>query len=388
MKELLEFEFATTKRILFGIGKRKLLPDFTREYGKNVLVIRGFSTERAQEVVKYLGIKLEQLPQLIVTKEPTLDLILEGLNLAKKSRPDWILGIGGGSVIDTAKAIAVLVTNPGHPLEYLEVVGLGKPLKNPPLPCVVLPTTSGTGAEATRNSVIGLPEYKLKVSLRHFYLLPNLAIVDPELTLTLPPYQTAITGLDALTQLIEAYLSSRVTPLIEALCKDAIPRAIMALPLAVTDGANLTVRTQMAYVSLVSGIALANSGLGAVHGLAGPLGGWLNAPHGAICGRLLPAVLKFNTMALMERDPTNPALARIYEIAKWITGSTQATVEDAVTVLLDMLHQFQIPKLSFYGLKPEDIPNIVLNAQNSSSMKANPIKLTVEELNQILLQNL
>jgi len=208
-----------------------------------------------------------------VDGEPSLSTIREGVALAKTERCDFVVGFGGGSAIDAGKAIAAMLTNPGDVLDYLEIIGQGKVLKSNSAPFLAIPTTAGTGSEVTRNAVLASPEHRLKVSLRSPYLQPRIALVDPELALELPAALTATTGLDALTQLIEAYVSCRANPMTDALCAEGIRRAARSLRRACDDGHNLAAREDMALASLLSGIALANAGLGAVHGFAGPIAG-------------------------------------------------------------------------------------------------------------------
>jgi alcohol dehydrogenase class IV len=308
---------------------------------------------------------------------------------------DMVIGFGGGSAVDAAKAIAAMSTNPGKLLDYLEVIGAGKPLEQPPLPCIAVPTTAGTGAEATRNAVLASPAHKVKVSLRSPLMLPRVAIVDPELTYALPPEITATTGLDALTQLIEAFVASRANPMTDSLCRDGIPRAASALPLAFAhaaaapalaapDPVQLKAREDMALASLWSGVALANAGLGAVHGFAGPLGGMFDAPHGAICAALLPEVMRTNIGALRQRAPSDPALDRCTEIARLVTRRNDAAAEDGMDAIRRLCNELRIPSLSRFGVTVEDVPAIVSGARRASSMKANPIVLTDEELTEII----
>jgi alcohol dehydrogenase class IV len=294
------------------------------------------------------------------------------------------VAIGGGSVIDTAKAIAGLLTNDGDPLDYLEVVGRGQPLTRAALPWIAVPTTAGTGAEVTRNAVLAVPEKRVKVSLRSALLLPRVALVDPELTHDLPPALTAATGLDALTQLIEPYVSRRANPMTDAVCVDGIRRAARSLRRASENGRDASAREDMALASLYGGIALANAGLGAVHGFAGPIGGMLPAPHGAICAALLPHVVEANLRALRDRAPRSPALARYEEVARLLTGRAQAVADDAAPWLRDLTRALGIAPLRDYGITSTDFAAIAAAAEKASSMKANPLPLTPDELTSIL----
>ncbi len=243
---------------------------------------------------------------------------------------DLVVGMGGGSVIDAAKAIAALLTNPGDPLDYLEVIGRGLPLANACAPMMAIPTTAGTGAEVTRNAVLASPAHRVKVSLRSASMLPDVAIVDPELTLSMPPAVTAATGLDALTQCLEPFVSHLATPLTDGFCREGLARAARSLRRAYHHGSDVAARRDMALASLCGGLALANAKLGAVHGFAGPIGGMFDAPHGAVCARLLPLVMTANVRALEERSPNSPALVRYAEVAKIVTGDADASIADGV----------------------------------------------------------
>jgi alcohol dehydrogenase class IV len=295
-----------------------------------------------------------------------------------------VVGVGGGSVLDGAKAIAALLTNGGEPLDYLEVIGAGRRIERPSAPFVAVPTTSGTGSEVTRNAVLASPEHRVKVSLRSVLMLPRLALLDPKLTASAPPDVTASTGLDALTQVLEPFVSSRANALTDALCRDGLTRAARSLRRAYEDGSDLDAREDMALVSLYGGMALANAGLGAVHGFAGPLGGMLGAPHGALCARLLPGVIEANVEALRRRAPEGGVLARYGEVARILTGRAEATPEEGAWWVRDLGEALSIPRLSAHGLTSADLETAVTKARRASSMRGNPIELTDDELHHIL----
>ncbi len=379
----MEFELATP-RILFGPGTAGRIAAEAAALGKRVLVFTGSKPERAAFLLKGLEERWLEAKTTEVCGEPTLDSLARALDKARGFAPDVVIAMGGGAVLDTAKAVSVLLTNPGDPLDYLEVIGKGKTIASPGVPCVAVPTTAGGGAEATRNAVIGSPAHGVKASLRSPHILPRLAVVDPELTLNLPPAVTAATGMDALAQLIEAFVSRRANPLTDPLCREGIFRAARALPVVVTDGSDRRRREDMAMASLFGGIALANAGLGAVHGLAAPLGGMTGAPHGAVCGRLLPAVTAANVAALRRRDPENPALERYTEVARLLTGKADAAPEDAVGWLSERVREFALPTLADCGLSPADAPELIARARRASSMRGNPVELTAAELAAIL----
>ena len=378
------FEFATAQRIIFGAGKVKQAGGIAAELGRRALVVTGSRPARAQillEVLQASGIACETLP---AANEPTVSLVQHGLERAQQAGCDVVIGFGGGSAIDTGKAIAALAANPGEILDYLEVIGRGQPIKNAPLPFIAIPTTAGSGAEVTRNAVLASPEYKVKVSLRSPMMLPRVAIVDPALTYDLPPMVTAATGMDALAQLIEPYVSARANPMTDALCREGIVRAARSLQCAYENGKDEAAREDMALASLMGGLALANSGLGAVHGFASPIGGMFPAPHGAVCARLLPLVWETNIAALQARAPDSAVLRRYGEVARWLTGRDDAQVADGVRWLNELQTALHIEPFARYGMRAADVPDVVQKAAVASSMQANPIKLTTDELTSIL----
>jgi alcohol dehydrogenase class IV len=288
--------------------------------------------------------------------------------------------------MDTGKAVSVMLSNPGDLFDYLEIVGEGYAFKNPSVPFIAIPTTAGTGSEVTRNAVIGIPDQHLKVSLRSPLMLPRYAIVDPELTYSLPPDITAQTGLDALTQLIEPFVCNTPTPLTDAVCRDGIPRIARSLLAAYGNGRDNYAREDMSLASMFGGIALANARLGAVHGLASPIGGMIPAPHGALCARLLPIVMKANLDALRNIQTDSPAMVRYSEVAKLLTGDSTAIPEDGVEWIWNLCHAMKILPLAEFGLKASLFSEIVSQAQKNSSMKGNPILLTDRELTDILVK--
>jgi alcohol dehydrogenase class IV len=315
-----------------------------------------------------------------VSGEPTVDLVREGARQAQDAACDVVISIGGGSVIDAGKAIAIIATNGGEPRECLEVVGNGRAITVPPLPFIAVPTTAGTGSEVTRNAVLGSTEHGVKASLRSPLMLPRVAVVDPELTYGLPPEVTAFTGLDALTQLIEPYVSIRANPLVDAICVAGIQRIACALRRAYHDGADRDARHDMALASLFGGLALANAGLGVVHGFAAPLGGQWKAPHGALCAALLPHGMAANVAGLRARAPKHPALERYSAIARLLTGRSEASVEDGIEWVRALSAELSIPALRAWGVTEADLPGVAEKAAKASSMQANPLPLTQEEL--------
>jgi alcohol dehydrogenase class IV len=282
------------------------------------------------------------------------------------------------------KAAAALLANPEDPFEFLEVVGRGRPLKRPALPCIAVPTTAGTGAEVTKNAVLASSQHRVKASLRHDSMLPAVALVDPALTLSMPPAVTASTGLDALTQCLEPFVSCQNNPLTDALALEGMKRGARSIARAFRDGANLSAREDMALCSLFGGLSLANAKLGAVHGFAAPIGGQFESPHGAVCARLLPLVMKCNVAALRERAPESPLLQRFVQVARVLTDRADASIEDGVAFVDELARELAVPGLSSYGVTAGDISDLVGKAKAASSMKGNPIPLTDVELTRIL----
>jgi alcohol dehydrogenase class IV len=380
----LSFEFATATRIVFGSGTLKQIGRHAAGMGRRVLVVGGGTLERLEPLLALLQAEGLETHVFQVAGEPTLQRVTEGTAQARALHCDLVIGMGGGSVLDAGKAIAALLTNPGEPLDYLEIVGANKPLTQPSAPYIAIPTTAGTGAEVTRNAVLGVPERRAKVSLRSPHMLPRLALIDPDLTLGVPPEVTANTGLDALTQCLEPFVSRQANPLTDAFCREGLRRAARALRRAFHDGQNLEARSDMALASLCGGLALANAKLGAVHGFAAPLGGMFPAPHGAACARLLPLVMEANVRALRERQPDDPALKRYDEVAQMLTGNRDATAELGVQWVRDLCTELEVLPLSSYGVTAHDVPEIAAKAQQASSMAGNPLELTLDELTGIL----
>jgi alcohol dehydrogenase class IV len=380
----MRFEFATAARIIFGAGALKDVGLIARESGTRALVVTGRNTERAARLIELLrGASVAATP-FAVANEPTIDAIVRGTAAGRDAKCDLVIGFGGGAALDAAKAISALLANGGEVLDYLEVVGRGQPLTRAALPCIAIPITAGTGSEVTRNAVLASPEHRVKASLRSPLMIPRVALVDPELTLDLPPAITASTGLDALTQLIEPYVSCRANPLTDALCVDGIRRAARSLRRAYENGRDLAAREDMALASLFGGLALANAGLGAVHGFAAPIGGMFPAPHGAVCAALLPHVIRTNLHALRTRAANSDVLRRYDEVARLVTGDGSATADDAMRWVAELTAALAIPRLATYGIGEGDFPAIVTAAAKASSMKANAIALTNEELAGIL----
>jgi len=384
----MRFEFATATKIVFGAGTLREVGAIAKEFGKRVLVVTGHNTTRAGPLLIVLREAVAVATIFPVAGEPEISTVEQGTALAKKENCELVIGCGGGSALDAAKSIAAMLTNGGKLLDYVEIIGHGNPLTKPSAPFIAIPTTAGTGSEVTRNAVLSSPEHKLKVSLRSPLMLAKVALVDPELTYDLPPTLTANTGLDALTQLIEPFVCLRANPMTDGLCVEGLRRAARSLRVAYNDGKNKLARADMAVASLFGGLALANAGLGAVHGFAGPIGGSFPAPHGAICAALLPHVMGANLHALRQRAPDSEALRRYDEVARLLTGNAKAVADDGMVWVRKLVSDMQIPRLGTYGIKSEHIAELVQKSTQASSMKANPIALTPEELAETLWQAL
>jgi alcohol dehydrogenase class IV len=381
----ISFEFATAQQIFFGAGKSNSIQSLAKETGSRALVVSGTSNPRVQELMEKWRVDGIVAAHVVVRREPTVADVIGAVDIATESACDMVIAIGGGSVIDTGKAVAALITNPGEPLDYLEVVGAGKALKIASAPLIAVPTTAGTGAEVTRNAVLSVPEKKVKVSLRSSTMLPRIALVDPELTYSLPPAITASTGLDALTQCIEPFVSNQANPITDGIAAQGIQKAAKSLLRAYQDGNDAEARSEMALASLCGGIALANAKLGAVHGFAGVLGGMYPIPHGVACARLLPFVMAHNVAAIAARAVDSPYLARFNQVASWLTGNSAADAEEGIAWLQSLGDKLAVPALGEFGVKESDFDEIIAKSKVASSMKGNPIVLTDEELRVILV---
>ena len=380
----MNFEFATATRIVFGAGKRSEAVPIIRALGSRVLLVTGRDVKRAQWLRGALEAANAEVFSFSLEGEPKITDAEKGAALARENKAQVVVALGGGSPIDCGKAIAALATNTAPILDYLEVIGAARPLEHAPLPIVAIPTTAGTGAEVTRNAVLTSPAHHVKASLRSPKMLPTAAIIDPELTYDLPAELTASTGLDALTQLIEPFLSSRANPMTDALCREGLPRIARSLPVAFKTGRDKPARNDMALGSLFGGLALANAGLGAVHGFAAPIGGMFPAPHGAVCAALLPHVLRINRQALGARASASPVIQRFDELGLLLTKTPAAKPADAIAFVESLCAELKVPKLAAYGIAPEHFDALCERAASSSSMKANPIQLTHLELREIL----
>jgi alcohol dehydrogenase class IV len=377
------FDLAFPQRILFGEGRLAEAGALAAGLGTRALVVEGRGG-RAEPLHALLRESDVPTARVAIAGEPTTTLVEHGAAHAIAEHCDVVVALGGGSVIDAAKAIAALITNRDPILDYLEVVGKGRPITERPAPLIAIPTTAGTGAEVTRNAVLMVEEERVKVSLRSPLMLPIVALIDPVLTYTVPPAVTASTGLDALTQCIEPFVTPMANPITDSVAREGMRRAAGALLRAFRHGNDVDARRDMAIASLCGGLALANAKLGAVHGFAAPLGGMFPVPHGVACASLLPAVVETNVRALRARAPDSPALERYDEVARTLTGRPGARAEDGAAWLRALVEELQIPKLATYGVSTDDIGRVVDKARKASSMRGNPIELTDGELREVL----
>jgi alcohol dehydrogenase class IV len=376
----MRFEFATASRVVFGAGSIQQAGREASAFGARALIVTGSNPARAKPLFDSLqasGIEWSVFP---VSEEPRVKDALAGVEQAQRDACAMVIGFGGGSALDCAKAIGAFLANPGDPFEYLEVIGRARPLPNAPAPTIAIPTTAGTGSEVTRNAVLSAPEHQVKVSVRSPLMLPRVALVDPELTWSMPREVTASTGLDALTQLIEPFVSSKANPMTDAICRQAMPLAADSLPRAYENGADREAREAMAFAGLCGGMALANAGLGAVHGIAGPFGGMFGAPHGAVCAALLGPITRANLHALRSRAPEHPAMERYHEAACICLSDPSANADDLGPWLDALATALAIPGLATYGFGEDDFAALIPKAMISSSMKGNPLPLLEEEV--------
>ena len=381
------FEFATASKIIFGNNSFEKVPDIILSSGENVFLVTGKNTQRAELLVEKIKQKNGKALIFSIESEPTTDIIEEAVIMARAEKCNVVAGLGGGSVIDSAKAIAAMAPNKGSLFDFLEIIGLGKPLVETPLPCIAIPTTAGTGAEVTKNSVIKSVKHKVKVSLRSDKMYPTVAVVDPVLTYSMPPSVTASTGMDALAHLLETFVSNQSNPFIDIICREGMRLISRSLLNAFKNGNNFNAREDMAMAGMLGGIALANVRLGAVHGLAGPMGGMYPISHGEICASLLAAVLEANISAVKQQNQLN-FLEKLVEIARIFSGNVEATAEDGIESIKKLVDELNIPRLAAFGLTSGDFPELVENAKSSSSMKGNPVVLSDDELYSILEKSL
>ena len=391
------FTLARLPRIEFGEGRLAKLPVLAKQLGQRVLLVTGAHSfcDSPNSTLLLDALRLEGLSwdHLKVTGEPSPQFVDKAVAEFRQATIDVVVGIGGGSVLDAAKAIAGLLPQGNSVMDHLEGVGPELPYRGPATPFIAVPTTAGTGSEATKNAVLSVQgAHGFKKSFRDEALVPQWAIVDPALLASCPPHLIAANGMDALTQLIESYVSIKANPITDALALSGVEAVKTGLLPWYAGGPDLSAaRAAMAYAALLSGITLAQVGLGSVHGLAAPLGAFFPIPHGVACGTLLTAATAINIEALRGREPDNVALDKYARLGALLTGRNYRNRENAWEALLKLLThwtgQLELPKLSRYSIRTTDIDHIVANARGSS-MKTNPITLTDQEIRRILSERI
>jgi len=384
---LTAFEFYGIGKIIFGRGTVARAGELAAGLGKSPLLIHNSDAAVDRLLKSLAGLSVTTRRQ---RGEPTVADVDAAVEQARQCKCDSVIALGGGSAIDAAKATAGLLTSVGSAVDYMEIVGNGRKITRPAAPWMAIPVTGGTGAEATRNAVIGLPAKRFKASIRSELLLPRIALIDPELAVTVGPSITASSGMDALCQLIESYTSTGASPLSDVLVLRGIHLAARNLPRAFQEGNDLDAREAMAMAALLSGMALTSAGLGAVHGLAAPLGANFPAPHGTICAALLPHIIAANIGALRKQSPATgaPALTRYADIGRQFPGLENAADAEAIDACVrftaDLAKEMKIPPLSQFGLSRADVPEMVALARKASSMRFNPVVLSDASLSEAL----
>jgi alcohol dehydrogenase class IV len=385
------FTFASMPRLIFGPGSVDRLGEYAAGFGQVALLVVGAGalvrSGRLSRIVKNLQGSGLQVHQCSIVGEPTPEMIDTAVDACRDNNPNLVLAIGGGSVLDASKAIAAMLKAEGSVKDFLEGVGTRTP-SGRSLPVIAVPTTSGTGSEATKNAVISqVGEGGFKKSLRHDNYIPKLAVLDPELCTTAPLEITAACGMDALTQLIESYVSTRASTLTDALAVEGLRYLIPALPKACGEGAgDLDCRGAVAYGAFLSGVTLANAGLGVVHGVAGPLGGLVPTPHGVACANLLPSAVKLTVENLFDADTgeSRNSIAKFSRIAN-LLGASHNNPADGCSHLVDALYgwleNFKIPRLGVFGMTVRKVDLLMKQASN----KNNPLPLSAGQIRQMIL---
>jgi alcohol dehydrogenase class IV len=381
--EAAAFELGLPASVRFGFGVVGELAERTRALAERVLLVTGANADRFSAARTSLQAAVD-VESIAVTGEPTVEDVIRAVEVGRQHGARAVVALGGGSALDMGKAVAALLANPEDPLDFLEVVGKGLPLRMDALPVIAVPTTAGTGSEVTKNAVLHSTTHHVKASLRHPSMLPRVALVDPELTFSMSKALTAATGLDALTQCLEPYVSHSANPFTDGIALEGLRRGVGAIRLAVNEPLNRQARGDMALCSLFGGLSLANAKLGAVHGLAAPIGGRFKAPHGAVCARLLPLVMHANIGALQQLDPAHPALARYTTIARLMTQEPTAVAADGVSWVASLVRELGVPGLAHYGMTSQDVGVIAEQGARASSMRGNPLVLPTAVLEQML----
>ncbi|EKO3902811.1 iron-containing alcohol dehydrogenase [Vibrio fluvialis] len=378
------FQFMTSSRIIFGEGALQSSLSMISQYGYSVLLVSGKRTERANVVVDYLQQQNMRYQHLAVSGEPNITMVEEAAVGGRRFRPDVVVAIGGGSVLDMGKALAAIIPNQGNVYDYVEVVGRNVPLKSKPLPFIAIPTTASTGSEVTRNAVLRSGQDRVKVSLRSPEMLADVAIVDPTLTYGTDLATSGRGAMDAFTHLMEAYVCGEPNPLTDMICEEGVRRLSRSI-LAACVRDDSKARADLSFAAMLGGMAITNAKLGAAHGLASALGGKLDAPHSVITARLAPYVMRENIHAA-QLAGREDVLARYRRLSHLLTGRKNANVEDGALWAQMMLDKLKLPTLSEYGVCSTSFEQVARDAMKSNAIKGNPIPLTSERLIYILNQ--
>ena len=378
------FQFMTSSRIIFGEGALINSLSSLNQFGYSVLLVTGKDGTRAEPVVSYLKQQGMRYQQVAIHGEPLIAMVEEMAAMGRKFRPDMVLAIGGGSVLDAGKALAALIPNQGSVYDYVEVVGRNVPLQAKPLPYIAVPTTAGTGSEVSKNAVLRSAQENVKVSLRCPEMLPDLSIIDPTLTYGMDPVMSGYCGMDAFTHLMEAYVCGDPNPLTDMVCEEGLRRLAGAIIAACEDD-DPRARSDMSFAALLGGMASANAKLGAAHGLASSLGGRLDAPHGLITAQLAPYVMQENILAAREAGRAD-VLNRYRQLACILTGRMNAEISDGIQWTKRTLKRLNLPRVSEYGLCDMMFEEVAEDALLSNAIKGNPLPLNKERLLSILNQ--
>ncbi len=378
------FQFMTSSRIIFGEGALQSSLSIINQFGYSVLLVTGQDRQRAEPVIHYLHNQNMRYQHVAIRGEPNITMVEETAIMGRRFKPDMVVAIGGGSVLDMGKALAAIIPNQGDVYDYVEVVGRNVPLKTKPIPMIAIPTTASTGAEVTKNAVLKSGQDKVKVSLRSPDMLPDVAIVDPVLTYGTDVYTSGRGAMDAFTHLMEAYVCGEPNPLTDMVCEEGLRRlSYSIIPGCKQD--NPKSRADLSFAAMLGGMAITNAKLGAAHGLASALGGKISAPHSVITARLAPHVMMENIKAA-KRAGRSDVLNRYRTMAQLLTGRNDASIEDSIQWVNMILERLSLPHLSDFGVCGTSFEQVAADAMKSVAIKGNPIPLTEDRLIYILNQ--
>ncbi|KHD26710.1 alcohol dehydrogenase [Vibrio caribbeanicus] len=378
------FQFMTSTRIIFGEGALQSSLSVLNQFGYSVLLVSGKTTDRASVLINYLKSQNMRYQHVAISGEPNITMVEETALVGRKFKPDMVVAIGGGSVLDMGKALAAVIPNQGDVYDYVEVVGRNVPLKSKPLPFIAIPTTASTGSEVTKNAVLRSGQDQVKVSLRSPDMLADVAIVDPTLTYGTDLYTSGRGAMDTFTHLMEAYVCGDPNPLTDMICEEGLRRLSRSLLAGCIDD-DFRARSDLSFAAMLGGMAITNAKLGAAHGLASALGGKLQAPHSVITARLAPHVMAEN-IKVAQQQGRNDLLSRYTHMAKLLTGKEDASREEAITWVSWALAKLNLPQLSQFGVCATSFETVAEDALKSVAIRGNPIPLTKERLTYILEQ--